>query len=206
MAWPLLLLGVSVLVSLVLLSIVCLNCRNKRPLASIAQSNASEDYIPPTRFRRISPVQTTELNSVHPSSHLLSPISPLADAGSQRRQLSYTPTETESNPSYENPADEPNYINTESDADDPGYIVVLPEGETPPTNQSQASTPSSDVQHLYENVPKAEDAESEDRDYLNVEPINFHRSTTDLSTQSDSSSSDDEGNYVNQPPMSQPSA
>ncbi|TKS91224.1 hypothetical protein D9C73_026578 [Collichthys lucidus] len=70
----------------------------------------------------------------------------------------------DSNPSYENP------VVVESDNDDPGYIIVLPEGATPVTNQSRASTPSSDVLHDYENVPeKKSDSRGE---YLNVE--NFH--------------------------------
>lgn len=90
-------------------------------------------------------------------------------------------------------------MNAESDAEDPGYIIVLPDGEAPQTNQSRASTPSSD-NNDYENVPKKKDEEkrnsqhlsfvpSEDRDYLNVERLHCH-------TQSDSDD-DNEGNYVN---------
>ncbi|KAG8006582.1 hypothetical protein GBF38_021042 [Nibea albiflora] len=59
-----------------------------------------------------------------------------SDPGTQRHST-YTATETDSNPSYENP------VVVESDNDDPGYIIVLPEGATPVTNQSRASTPSS---------------------------------------------------------------
>ncbi|CAJ1076469.1 uncharacterized protein LOC120573839 isoform X1 [Xyrichtys novacula] len=139
------------------------------------------------------------MNSIHPTLNQLSPFPPQTDSGSQRRKTSFTPTETESNPSYENQADVSDYINADSDQEDHGYIVVLPDG---PTNPSRASTPSSDVQHDYENFPKT----GEDRDYLNVEPLNFERSTPDLSAKSCSSSSssddeEDEGNYVNQPPM-----
>ncbi|XP_070837626.1 linker for activation of T-cells family member 1-like [Chaetodon trifascialis] len=107
----------------------------------------------------------------------------------------------------------PGYVNSESDAEDPGYIIVLPEGET---NQSRASTPSSDVLHDYENVPEKKDAapashsptlqsadgEEDDREYLNVDPLHFQRSTPESSAQSDSDDDeddddDDEGNYVN---------
>ncbi|XP_068435435.1 E3 ubiquitin-protein ligase RNF34-like [Clinocottus analis] len=81
--------------------------------------------------------------------------------------------------------------------------MVLPEVET---NQSRASTPSSDVRHDYENVPEKKD----DRDYLNVETMHLTAaSTADVSAQSDSEDEDDdsddddddedddEGNYVN---------
>ncbi|XP_035852453.1 uncharacterized protein LOC116060861 isoform X2 [Sander lucioperca] len=193
-SWLIWVMVVAIFVSMVLLAVVCLRCRNKGPLVSIRQT--SEDYIPSTQFRVIHPSQTnTDL-----SSNLLSPFSSSAHLGTQRRFPSVTPTETESNPSYENPPDGPDYINAESDADDPGYIIVLPEGETPLTNQSRASTPSSDVLHDYENVPE----KSEDRDYLNVEPLHFQPgSTPDLSARSDSDDDDDddddddEGNYVN---------
>ncbi|XP_039679638.1 uncharacterized protein LOC120573839 isoform X2 [Perca fluviatilis] len=167
-SWLIWVLAVAIFVSMVLLAVVCLHCRNKGPLVSIRQ--ASEDYMPSNQFRVIHPSHTnTDLSSIHPSSNLLSPFSSSAHPGTQRRFPSITPTETESNPSYENPADGPDYINAESDAEDPGYIIVLPEGETPLTNQSRASTPSSDVLHDYENVPE----KSEDRDYLNVEPLHF---------------------------------
>ncbi|XP_075937095.1 uncharacterized protein LOC142937874 [Anarhichas minor] len=207
-SWLIWVMAAAVFVSMVLLAVVCLKCRNKGPLVSIRQANASEDYMPSTQFRVIHPSQpNTGLNSVHLSSNLLSPYLPSADAGAQRRQRSFTPTETESNPSYENPADGSDYINTESDAEDPGYIIVIPEGDTPQTNQSRASTPSSDVLHDYENVPE----KKEDKDYLNVEPLHFQRSTLDLSAQSDTEEEDDddeddsdsddddddEGNYVN---------
>ncbi|KAK5855752.1 hypothetical protein PBY51_007396 [Eleginops maclovinus] len=213
--WFVWVLPAAILVSVVLLTLVCLHCRNKGPLMSIRQANASEEYIPSTEFRVIHPSQqNSDVNPFHLPSNMLSPFSTLSDPGTQRRQRSCTPADTESNPSYENPIDGPDYINTESDAEDPGYIIVLPEGDTPVTNQSRASTPSSDVLHDYENVP----TKKEDRDYLNVEPLHYQtRSTPDLSVQSDSTtdgddnhhvdkeneddeetdSDDDEGNYVN---------
>ncbi|XP_032367760.1 linker for activation of T-cells family member 1 [Etheostoma spectabile] len=188
-SWLIWVLAGAILVSMVLLGVLCLHCRTNGPLVSIRQMDASEDYMPSTGFIVLHPSQT--------NTNFLSPCSPSAHPGSQSRVPSIAPTETESNPSYENPADDPEYINAESDAEDPGYIIVLPDGETPLTNQSRASTPSSGVLHDYENVPE----KREDRDYLNVDPLHFQPgSTLDLSAQSNSSSDDDEddeGNYVN---------
>ncbi|XP_073350527.1 uncharacterized protein [Pagrus major] len=203
--WLLIVMAAAIFVSMVLLAVVCLRCRNDGPLVSIRQTSEES-----TGFIVIHPAQPTiNRNSIHPSSNLLSPFSASVDAGTQRKHRSFT-TDTESNPSYENPADGPDYIN-ESDGDESGYIVVLPEGEAPLTNQSRASTPSSDILHDYENVPKKEDAapanklsvspsptrlsedgEDEDREYLNVEPLHFQKP----SSESDSDS-DDEANYVN---------
>ncbi|XP_034567569.1 uncharacterized protein LOC117832513 [Notolabrus celidotus] len=203
-SWLVLIMVAAIFISMVLLAVVCLDCRMKGPPVSISQAAASDEYMPSTNFRVIHPSQPS-IGHIPPS-NWLSPSSSLV--GTQGRQPSFTATETESNPSYENPADGPDYIN-ESDQDDPGYIIVLPDGETPLTNQSRASTPSSDVQHDYENIQKSP---KDDRDYLNVEPPHPQRSTSDLSvlssSSSSSSSSDDEGNYVNQPPMlhSEPSA
>ncbi|KAL6102380.1 uncharacterized protein ACO6RY_01999 [Pungitius sinensis] len=165
----------AVVVSTVVLAGVCLRCR-RGPQGCFSQANASEDYLPSPQFRVIHPSQTNpDLTSEHLPSNLLSPHFTSADSQNHRRQQSFTPTETESNPSYENPADGPDYINAESDADDAGYILVLPEEQTGRTNGSRASTPSSDVQHDYENVPekKFEDDDDEDDDdegnYVNVQ-------------------------------------
>ncbi|XP_030264030.1 uncharacterized protein LOC115575819 [Sparus aurata] len=202
--WLVVVMAVAVFVSMVLLAVVCVRCRTDGPLVSIRQ--ATEES---TEFRVIHPAQPTiGRNSVHPSSNLLSPYSPSVDLGTQRKHRSFT-TETESNPSYENPADGPDYIN-ESDGDESGYIVVLPEGDAPP-DQSRPSTPSSDNLHDYENIPTKEDAAStnkssvspsptrlsedgddDDREYLNVEPLHSQNPSTDSDTEDD-----DEGNYVN---------
>ncbi|XP_037333195.2 linker for activation of T-cells family member 1 isoform X1 [Pungitius pungitius] len=135
----------------------------------------------PTPQRTTCPQTNPDLTSEHLSSNLLSPHFTSADSQNHRRQQSFTPTETESNPSYENPADAdgPDYINAESDADDAGYILVLPEEQTGRTNGSRASTPSSDVQHDYENVPEKkfeveveDDEDDDDEDegnYVNVQ-------------------------------------
>nr|XP_046271658.1 uncharacterized protein LOC124073459 isoform X2 [Scatophagus argus] len=185
--WFLVLMVVAVFVCMAVLAVACLQCRNKGPLVSIRQANTSEES---SEFRVIHPTQSTiERNPIHPQTGLLSPYPPSADPLTQRRHPSFTPTETESNPSYENPPDGSNYVSGDSDAEDAGYIIVLPEGEAPLTNHSRASTPSSDVRHDYENVPE----KKEDREYLNVDPMKTSPSQTD----SESESEDDEGNYVN---------
>ncbi|XP_069580879.1 uncharacterized protein [Brachyistius frenatus] len=204
-SWILLLMSAAVFVAIILLAVVCLDCRNKGPLVSIRQ--ASEEYTPSSQFRVIHPFaaqQTNDLNPVHSSSIPLSPFPNSADPGTQRRLRPYMPTETESNPSYENPGPE----SLESDTDDPKYIDVLPEGEAPPTNQSRASTPSSDVRHDYENIESSSESSSEKSsentsDYLNVQTIICKSATPEVSSQSvsNSSDSDGEGNYVNQPPL-----
>uniref|UniRef100_UPI0037E8C345 linker for activation of T-cells family member 1 n=1 Tax=Semicossyphus pulcher TaxID=241346 RepID=UPI0037E8C345 len=197
-SWLVLVMVAAIFVSMVLLAVVCLDCRVKGPPVSISQANASDEYISSTNFRVIHSSQPNmDLNSIHSPSNLLSPFSSSSDPGTQRRHRPVTPSETESNPSYENPADGPDYVNDESDTEDPGYIIVLPGGDAPLTNLSRASTPSSDVRHDYENVPE----KKEERDYLNVELLHFEGSTPDLSAQSDSDDDDDEGNYVNQPPL-----
>nr|XP_046271656.1 uncharacterized protein LOC124073459 isoform X1 [Scatophagus argus] len=203
--WFLVLMVVAVFVCMAVLAVACLQCRNKGPLVSIRQANTSEES---SEFRVIHPTQSTiERNPIHPQTGLLSPYPPSADPLTQRRHPSFTPTETESNPSYENPPDGSNYVSGDSDAEDAGYIIVLPEGEAPLTNHSRASTPSSDVRHDYENVPEKKDPPSvrhsptrlsaegdeEDREYLNVDPMKTSPSQTD----SESESEDDEGNYVN---------
>lgn len=198
MEWLLVLLGLSVLMSLVLMSYLCLDCY-RGPMVSISQTHTSEDtYIPSTQFSLIRPIPSlSDQSYVHPSNSHLSPLS-LVDP--QRRACpSFTPTETESNNSSENPGG--SYVNTESDLDDPGYIIVLPEDGPPPTNQSRASTPSSDSQHDYENIEKAKVILQDDSDdYLNVEQLPQGLvSGPDLD--SSESDSEDEGNYVNQPGM-----
>ncbi|XP_077940403.1 uncharacterized protein LOC144384574 [Gasterosteus aculeatus] len=163
----------AVVVSTVVLAVVCLRCR-RGPQVCISPANISEDYLPSPQFRVIHPSQTNpDLNFAHHPSNQLSPHFPSADPQNHRRHRSFTPTETESNPSYENPADGPDYINAESDAEDPGYIMVLPEEPTAGTTNSRASTPSSDVQHDYENVPEKkleedDDDDSEEENYVNV--------------------------------------
>lgn len=108
----------------------------------------------------------------------------------------YPPSETESNPSYENPGPE----SLESDADDAasGYIIVIPEGQAPVTNQSGTSTPSSAQDD--QNDPDYVNIEREIlTDYLNVDPMNSQRPISATTVTTDSDSDDDEtGPYVNQ--------
>ncbi|XP_038151228.1 uncharacterized protein LOC119790014 isoform X2 [Cyprinodon tularosa] len=141
-SWLTLLIMAAVFIATVLLAVVCLDCGNKSP-ASISQTDPTEEYVP-SGFRVIHPAQSvTNHVPIHSPSSLM-PHPNAADRGSERRLRPYTPTETESNPSYENGPD-----CQDSDAEDNGYIKVLPE-----TDQSRASTPSSD-NHNYVNVEEA---------------------------------------------------
>ncbi|CAI5676539.1 unnamed protein product [Oreochromis niloticus] len=207
-SWFLLLVSAAVFVSIVLLAVICLDCRNKGPLRSIQQT-ASEDYTSP-EFRVIHPAPLSMptsrslasgsisvaqptlppnpiiITTPPPDPHLRPPFS------TKPEQRPYTPTETESNPSYENP--EP-----EKDVDDPAdnYIEVLPDNPEeskglPADIESRASTPSSD--HNYVNLDEEED-DDDKLDYQNVAPIG---STPGSSAQS-SEDEYEESNYVNQP-------
>ncbi|XP_053298953.1 uncharacterized protein LOC128458218 isoform X2 [Pleuronectes platessa] len=214
-SWFLVVLSAALSVSFVVLALACVNCWRRRPLVSIRQTHASEDYTPSTEFRVrvIHPMQpSSDLNSIRSAPHLLSPPRVLSSAdGTQRSHRSFTPTETDSNPSYENPADGPDYVNPDpdlpdSDVEDPGYIIVIPGCEAlASSNQSRASSPSSDVRHDYVNLgeEEEEEEESEYQDYLNVDPQLSQKAAAESSGHSDTDSDEDvEGNYVNQPPVS----
>ncbi|CAI5676537.1 unnamed protein product [Oreochromis niloticus] len=228
-SWFLLLVSAAVFVSIVLLAVICLDCRNKGSI----QQTASEDYTSP-EFRVIHPAPLSMptsrslasgsisvaqptlppnpiiITTPPPDPHLRPPFS------TKPEQRPYTPTETESNPSYENP--EP-----EKDVDDPAdnYIEVLPDNPEeskglPADIESRASTPSSD--HNYVNLDEEED-DDDKLDYQNVAPIGilhcapdpmlqlsgtfprratYQRSTPGSSAQS-SEDEYEESNYVNQP-------
>ncbi|XP_029914659.1 uncharacterized protein LOC115364299 isoform X2 [Myripristis murdjan] len=191
------LVAAAVVVASILLAILCLDCGKRGPLVSIRQGHASEEYIPSPGFRIVPPYQSHS-NTINPPSTL----SPFLDSASQRHH-SFTLTENESNPSYENPADGPNYENAESDGEEAGYIKVLPDPpvvEIRQSNQSLASTHSS-VEPPYVNVDpnsstdRDRDSEPDDRDYENVEPANPE------AEEADSDDDDYEANYVNQPAM-----
>ncbi|CAN9505022.1 unnamed protein product [Ophioblennius macclurei] len=190
--WPPLLVSAAVLMAAVLLLATCVNCRNKGPLSSIHQT-PSEDYVGSTNFRIIHPHRlNSDQNANSADPHLLSPFLSSADPGPPRGRPSFTTTDTDSNPSYENPGPE----SLEGDADK-DYIIVLPDGEAPP---SRASSPSSDAQHNYVNIEddldqNLDDSLEENLDYVNVEPASFLQAPTD----EDDSDEDEEGNYVNQP-------
>ncbi|XP_047212098.1 linker for activation of T-cells family member 1-like isoform X2 [Girardinichthys multiradiatus] len=183
-----LLLSATVFIATILLAIICLDCRNKSPLASISQTPASDEYVT-SGFSVIHPCHPRpEPNAIHSPSNLM-PHPNSADRGSERRLRPYTPTETESNPSYENQV--PGTDFPDSDAEDNGYIKVLPE-----TEPSRASTPSSDNHYVNVEEAKPDSDSDSDPDYLNVDKIHQPCSTPDLSSQSE-----DDDNYVNQPPM-----
>ncbi|XP_075998855.1 uncharacterized protein LOC142992355 [Genypterus blacodes] len=180
-----------IFVSLIMLAGVCLHCRNKGPLVSIRQGHASEEYIQSPGFRLAHTYQQApDMLSNNPSS--LSPFSPLVDLS----RRSFTPTENESNPSYENPPDGSDRQDQEIISNS-SYISVLPDSpkvEVPLSISRQDSTSSSDDEGKYENVPKS--------NYLNVELIHSlgpAARESERESDSSSSSSDDEGNYVNQP-------
>ncbi|XP_012775978.2 linker for activation of T-cells family member 1 isoform X4 [Maylandia zebra] len=228
-SWFLLLVSAAVFVSIVLLAVICLDCRNKGPLRSIQQT-ASEEYTSPG-FRVIHaaplsmptsrslasgsisvaqptlPPNPVIITTPPPDPHLRLPFS------TKPEHRPYTPTETESNPSYENP--EP-----EKDVDDhDNYIEVLPDNPeeskgVPADIESRASTPSSD--HNYVNLDEEDD---DDEPYENVAPkgilhcapdamlqlsgtfprrATYQRSTPGSSAQS-SEDEYEESNYVNQP-------
>ncbi|XP_005747761.1 uncharacterized protein LOC102192647 isoform X3 [Pundamilia nyererei] len=225
-SWFLLLVSAAVFVSIVLLAVICLDCRNKGSI----QQTASEDYTSP-EFRVIHaaplsmptsrslasgsisvaqptlPPNPVIITTPPPDPHLRLPFS------SKPEHRPYTPTETESNPSYENP--EP-----EKDVDDhDNYIEVLPDNpeeskRVPADIESRASTPSSD--HNYVNLDEEDD---DDEPYENVAPkgilhcapdamlqlsgtfprrATYQRSTPGSSAQS-SEDEYEESNYVNQP-------
>ncbi|XP_036004602.1 WASH complex subunit 3 isoform X5 [Fundulus heteroclitus] len=194
--WLTLLISAAVFIATVLLAVVCLDCGNKGPLASISQTAASEEYVPSSGFTVIHPrQQRPDQNTIHSPSTLM-PHPNTADGGSERRLRPYTPTETGTD-------------FQDSDPEDNGYIKVLPE-----MDQSRASTPSSD-NHNYVNLgeeEKKQDTDSESEpNYLNVDQLHQPSSTPDISSQSepdDDDDDDDEDNYVNQPSMihCQPSA
>ncbi|XP_026217032.1 linker for activation of T-cells family member 1-like [Anabas testudineus] len=202
-SWFVLVVSAAVFVSIVLLAVVCLDCRKEGPLVSIRETSPSDEYINPPLVNHPFHLAPDPRSARSPST--LTP----AEPGSHWRHRSVTPTETESNPSYENPVlDGP-----DNDTEEPYVIVIPDDGGCALTNQSRASTPSID-QHDYENVPEQKvpmcaDAE-EDRDYLNVEPLHFHQLLAHSNTDEDSSdedtdeddTDDDKGNYVNELPIS----
>lgn len=180
-AWPLVVVPVAVLVSLVLLAFTCLHCRDRGPIRSIPQVAIAEES---ADFRVIAQTDHTfDRGSAHQTSNHLQPsFSPAVEPGTQQRSRSFA-RDTDSNASYENSVEGSGYVN-DDDAESDGYIIVVP-GE----NQSGPSTPSL---HSYENVPK------KDQEYQNVDPQDGSESASDQSAQSDSDSDDDDmGNYVN---------
>ncbi|KAM4717157.1 linker for activation of T-cells family member 1 isoform 2-T2 [Anableps anableps] len=213
-SWLTLLMLAAVLIATVLLAIVCLDCRNKSPLASISQTAASEEYVPSSGFMVIHPFagQPRPNQSTIHSPSSLKPQSIPADRGSDRGLRAYTPTETESNASYENPVPGTDLLDSdaEGDPEGDGYIVVLPDPQP-----SRGSTPSSDPNYVNVDPPQQAEAETDpesdpesDPAYENWEEIQHQPpngppagSTADLSYQSQPEDEDEDDNYVNQPPV-----
>ncbi|XP_006805334.1 uncharacterized protein LOC102786119 isoform X2 [Neolamprologus brichardi] len=219
-SWFLLLVSAAVFVSIVLLAVICLDCRNKGSI----QQTASEEYTSP-EFRVIHPAPLSMptsrslasgsisvaqptlppnpiiITTPPPDPHLRLPFS------TKLEHRPYTPTETE----------------PEKDVDDhDNYIEVLPDNPeeskgVPADIESRASTPSSD--HNYVNLDEEEDDDDDDKPYENVAPIGIlhhapdamlqlsgtfpRRATYQTSTPGSSAQSSDdeyeESNYVNQP-------
>ncbi|XP_023812994.1 A-agglutinin anchorage subunit isoform X2 [Oryzias latipes] len=213
-SWLVLLVSAAVFAAIFLLLVTCVDCTNQGPLgerkprlpaatcAHIIQRTPSEEDVPPSGFIVIHPrtgstLPAVDVNPAHPSSIALSPYPSSAHPGYRRPT---TPTETESNPSYEN-SGMPS-AQRESDGEDTGYITVLPENDP---GKSRASTPSSDPDcssssstddlHEYVNVESQGSS-----NYLNVPSPSNARSTPEPSCPS-VSDDDDDNNYVNQLPI-----
>ncbi|XP_067089916.1 linker for activation of T-cells family member 1 [Osmerus mordax] len=191
------LLSGALLLSMVLLTGLCLHCRRHSAPFIIQPNHGSEDYTQQTQpMRVIRSYQGTIGTNWATQSSTLSPVSEQIV-----RHNSFTPTENESNPSYENPT-EAQYQNTvdedeeyEQAADAP-YVDVLPDPpmiETHQSNQSLASTQSSEPPYV--------NIEREQENYQNVDPHLGMASRLSCLEDSDEDSDEETGNYVNQDMM-----
>ncbi|XP_010872207.2 uncharacterized protein LOC105012815 [Esox lucius] len=183
-----LLLSGAVLMTVILLTGLCLRCRRHNMPISIHQ-RYSEDYAQPnTGFVLERPAYNLSAATSWgaPPSSLLQPISP------QIVQRSVTPPENGSNASYENPGEEL----VEDEIPGSEYLDVLP-SELPGTgslrrsNMSLMSKSSQSTEPPYVNVEAETDVDNENSDaenYVNLE-------TMENCDNSDSDDSDE--NYVN---------
>ncbi|XP_052336195.1 linker for activation of T-cells family member 1 isoform X5 [Oncorhynchus keta] len=201
--YALLLSGV-VLLSLILLTGLCLRCRRHNLPTSI-QQRYSEDYTQHTpgfglAHPPYNPSSATSWGA--PPSSLLSPISPQIVL----RPNSVTPTENESNDGYESPGEE--YVNEVMDDYEPGsgYLIVLPSdlpgsGSLRHSNQclisksSQSTENSGAVGNMNVVVEKSDDSDDGSNDYVNTKESNDAEVNVDVGKSDDS----DEGSndYVN---------
>ncbi|XP_024278042.1 linker for activation of T-cells family member 1 [Oncorhynchus tshawytscha] len=199
-----LLLSGAVLLSLILLTGLCLRCRRHNLPTSI-QQRYSEDYTQHTpgfglAHPPYNPSSATSWGA--PPSSLLSPISPQIVL----RPNSVTPTENESNDGYESPGEE--YVNEVMDDYEPGsgYLIVLPSdlpgtGSLRHSNQclisksSQSTENSGAVGNMNVDVEKSDDSDDGSNDYVNTKESNDAEVNVDLGKSDDS----DEGSndYVN---------
>ncbi|XP_014911023.1 uncharacterized protein LOC106961654 isoform X1 [Poecilia latipinna] len=199
-SWLSLLMMAAIFATSVLLAAVCLDCGNKSPLASISQTAASEEYVPSSGFIVVHPCAgqaRLDQNLVH-SPSTLKPHPIPAGRGSGQPLRPYTPTETESNPSYENPA--PGTDFPDSDAEGNGYIEVIPGAEP-----SRASTPSldsadyvnlEDEKKKQELEPKPEEEPDQDSDSDSESDHNYENVKSANGSPAASTPDEDE-NYVN---------
>ncbi|XP_008415402.1 uncharacterized protein LOC103469478 isoform X2 [Poecilia reticulata] len=196
-SWLALLMMAAVFAASVLLAAVCLDCGNRSPLASISQTAASEEYVP-SGFIVVHPFAgqaRLDQNLVH-SPSTLKPHPIPAGRGSGQPLRPYTPTETESNPSYENPAPETDF--PDSDAEGNGYIEVLP--ETEPSRASTPSLDSADYVNLDENKNQALEPEPEpdqDSDSDSESDHNYENVKSANGSPAASTPDEDDENYVN---------
>ncbi|XP_052336193.1 linker for activation of T-cells family member 1 isoform X3 [Oncorhynchus keta] len=203
--YALLLSGV-VLLSLILLTGLCLRCRRHNLPTSI-QQRYSEDYTQHTpgfglAHPPYNPSSATSWGA--PPSSLLSPISPQIVL----RPNSVTPTENESNDGYESPGEE--YVNEVMDDYEPGsgYLIVLPSdlpgsGSLRHSNQclisksSQSTENSGAVGNMNVVVEKSDDSDDGSNDYVNTKENSCAEGNMNVVVEK-SDDSDDEGNdYVN---------
>ncbi|XP_032442409.1 clumping factor B-like isoform X2 [Xiphophorus hellerii] len=199
-SWLSLLMMAAAVAASVLLAAVCLDCGNKSPLASISQTAASEEYVPSSGFIVVHPFAgqaRLDQNLVH-SPPILKPHPIPAGRGSGQPLRPYTPTETESNPSYENPAPETDF--PDSDAEGNGYIEVLP--ETEPSRASTPSLDSADYVNLDENKKQALEPEPEpdqdsDSDSDSESDHNYENVKSANGSPAASTPDEDDENYVN---------
>ncbi|XP_071262904.1 uncharacterized protein [Salvelinus alpinus] len=202
-----LLLSGAVLLSLILLTGLCLSCRRHNLPTSI-QQRYSEDYTQHTpgfglAHPPYNPSAATSWGA--PPSSLLSPISPQIVL----RPNSVTPTENESNDGYESPGEE--YVNEVMDDYEPGsgYLIVLPSdlpgtGSLRHSNQcliSKSTENSGAVGNMKikmnVDVEKSDDSDEGSNDYVNTKENSGAEGNMNADVEK-SDDSDDEGNdYVN---------
>ncbi|XP_046893601.1 uncharacterized protein LOC124479107 isoform X2 [Hypomesus transpacificus] len=180
------LLSGALLLSMVLLTGLCLHCRRHSAPFIIQPNHGSEDYTQQTQPMRVirSYQGTIGTNWVTQSSTLL-PVSEQIV-----RHNSFTPTE---NAQYQNTEDEDEEYEQAADAP---YVDVLPDPpmiETHQSNQSLASTQSSEPPYV--------NIEREQENYQNVDPHLGMASRLYCLEDSDKDSDEETGNYVNQDMM-----
>ncbi|XP_045079097.1 linker for activation of T-cells family member 1 [Coregonus clupeaformis] len=200
------LLSGAVLLSLILLTGLCLSCRRHNLPTSI-QQRYSEDYTQHTpgfglAHPPYNPSAATSWGA--PPSSLLSPISPQIGV----RPNSVTPIENESNDGYETPGEE--YVNVDDYEPGSGYLIVLPSdptGSLRHSNQclisksSQVTENSSADGNRNGNVEKSDDSDEGSNDYVNTKENSGAEDNmnTDRNGNVEKSDDSDEGSndYVN---------